>query len=259
MYCRPSLIKREGTIYTYEVSDEVTIDDYIKERNFCVYFNGDETEVKCTCELFECRGILCRHALSVLILKKVKSMSTKYFLDRWRKDLKRAYTLVENNHNAFSCNPDAQRYDCLVRKFNELAILTSTSEDHYMDFMRCVDMLLGKYKCSRFEPSPPSHEIPQASSKSNEAIDGVLVKSTKVLSPIVVKCKGKTPFKRNVSTVERIMSQAKNKQQSDNNANKKRKNQVAYFSSLYGCSLILPKHMITHKHFKHIITHLVSF
>jgi hypothetical protein len=194
----------------------------------------------------------------VLILKKVKSLPTKYFLDRWRKDLKRTYTLVESSHNAFSCNPNAQRYDCLVRKFNELAMLTSTSEDHYMDVMHCVDMLLGKHKCSRFEPCPPSHEIPRASSKSNEVIDGVLVKNTKVISPIAVKCKGKAPFKRNVSTIKKIVTQAK-KKTSDNNANKKRKNQVAYFSSFYECSLILTKYMITHKHFKHIITHLVSF
>ena len=198
----------------------------------------------------------------VLTLKKVKSLPTKYFLDRWRKDLKRTYTLVKSSYNAFSCNPDAQRYDCLMKEFNELAMLTSTSENHYMDVMRCVDMLLGKYKCSRYEPSPPSHEIPGASSKSNEAIDGVLVKSTKVLSPIAVKCKGKAPFKRKVSAVEKIVTQAKKKkkQQSDNNANKKRrKNQVAYFSSFYRCSLILSEHMITYKHFKHIITHLVSF
>jgi cAMP phosphodiesterase len=84
------------------------------------------------------------------------------------------------------------------------------------------------------------------------------MKSTKVLNPIVVKCKGKAPFKRNVSTIEKIVTQAK-KKTSDNNANKKRKNQVAYFSSFYECSLILTEYMITHKHFKHIITHLVSF
>ena len=70
MYYYPSVIKHEGAIYTYEVSDEVTIDDYIKERNFCVYFNGDETEVKCTCGLFECRGILCRHAFFCVDLKE---------------------------------------------------------------------------------------------------------------------------------------------------------------------------------------------
>ncbi|XP_059439636.1 protein FAR1-RELATED SEQUENCE 6-like [Corylus avellana] len=227
MYCNCSLIKSEGAISTYEVSDEVTVDDYTKERNFCVYFNGDECEVKCTCGLFECRGILCRHALAVLTLKKVKSLPTKYFLDRWRKDLKRAYTLIESSYNVFSCNPDAQRYDCLLKKCSELATLTSTSEDHYMDAMHCIDMLLAKYKCSKYEPSPPSHDIPCASSKSNEGIDGVVVKSTKVLSPIAVKCKGKPRFKRMVSTVEKVVTKTKKKHQSHNNANQKgRKNQA---------------------------------
>jgi hypothetical protein len=85
-------------------------------------------------------------------------------------------------------------------------MLTTTSKDHYMDVMHCVDMLLEKYKCSRYEPNPPFHELSLASSKSNEAIDGVLVKSTKVLSPIMVKCKGKVPIKRNVSTVEKVVT-----------------------------------------------------
>jgi hypothetical protein len=199
MYCNCTLIKSEGAISTYEVSDEVTIDDYTKERNFCVYFNGDECEVKCTCGLFECRGILCRHALAVLTLKKVKSLPTKYFLDRWRKDLKRAYTFVESNYDAYSCNLDAQRYDCLVKKFSELAMLTSNSEAHYMDVVHCVDMLLAKYNCLRYEPSPPSHHLPSAYSKSNEAIDGVVVKSIRVLSLVAVKCKGKAPFERKKS------------------------------------------------------------
>jgi hypothetical protein len=90
--------------------------------------------------------------------------------------------MLVNSYNAFSCNPDAQKYDCFIIKFNELAMLTSTSKDHYMDVMHCVDMLLKKYKYSRYEPSLPSHEISLTSYKSNEAINGVLVKSTKVFS-----------------------------------------------------------------------------
>jgi hypothetical protein len=62
------------------VTEDVNInDDYIKEVRFCVYFNEDECEVKCTCGFFECRGILCRHALIVLNIKKSYIVASKIY------------------------------------------------------------------------------------------------------------------------------------------------------------------------------------
>jgi hypothetical protein len=127
MYCDYSLLKSEGGMSTYQVFDEVKVDDYIKELRFCVYFNEDECEVKCTCGFFECRGILCRHALIVLNIKKVISLPAKYILDRWRKYLKRT------KYDDLSGNPDVQRYDHMMKFFCEVASITATSEDHYMD------------------------------------------------------------------------------------------------------------------------------
>uniref|UniRef100_A0A7N2MY89 Uncharacterized protein n=1 Tax=Quercus lobata TaxID=97700 RepID=A0A7N2MY89_QUELO len=44
MYCHPSLLKQEGAISTYQVVDEIEIDDDTKEVTFHVYFNEDELE-----------------------------------------------------------------------------------------------------------------------------------------------------------------------------------------------------------------------
>ena len=67
MMCLPSLLKYEGAISTYEVIDCVRVNgDFTKEVKYCVYFNDTECEVKCTCRLFEFRGIMCRNALLFL-------------------------------------------------------------------------------------------------------------------------------------------------------------------------------------------------
>ena len=49
MYCHPFLLKQEGAISTYQVVDEIEIDDDTKEVTFHVYFNEDELEVQCNC------------------------------------------------------------------------------------------------------------------------------------------------------------------------------------------------------------------
>jgi zinc finger SWIM domain-containing protein 3 len=88
--CFAFLLKCEGTISTYEVVSHLRVnDDFTKDLKYYVYFNDTECEVKCTCRLFEFRGIMCRHALTVLTLvNDLKELPFKYILDRWKKDIK---------------------------------------------------------------------------------------------------------------------------------------------------------------------------
>ncbi|GLT62426.1 hypothetical protein SLA2020_350650 [Shorea laevis] len=245
IYCHNSFIKSEGAISSYEVTDEETIDDYIKYGRYCVYFNEDECEVKCTCGLFEVKGILCRHALTILSLKKVRSLPTNYILDRWRKDLKRTYSFIENSYEGRSCNPVAKRYDRMMKKFSEVATITASCEDHYLDVMHHSEMLMAKYSKIGCEPTSPSHHLPSASSKGNEAT----VRTNKVLSPLVVKTKGKPPCKRKVSTVETVVKRLRKKQPIE----------VAYLSFLCVCLIMCTNHTYLSKHFMCIVTRLIHF
>ncbi|KAF5458463.1 hypothetical protein F2P56_022490 [Juglans regia] len=98
--CNCILISKEGCISTYDVLDEITTDDdHVKSIKYIVYFNNEEVDVKCTCALFEMRGIVCRHALNVCQMNKIHALPEKYVLDRWRKDLKRRYTMVKSSYD----------------------------------------------------------------------------------------------------------------------------------------------------------------
>ncbi|RYR13795.1 hypothetical protein Ahy_B04g070599 isoform J [Arachis hypogaea] len=57
-------------------------------------------QVKCQCLLFESRGILCRHALSVLSFERVNKVSSRYILKRWSKNVKRRHTHQEQPRRA---------------------------------------------------------------------------------------------------------------------------------------------------------------
>ena len=70
LYFHPSLIEKNGSSYLYKFWK------MSKDVIFVVNFN--EVEGK----------ILCRYALSVLAIRKVKEVSSTYILPWWRKDLK---------------------------------------------------------------------------------------------------------------------------------------------------------------------------
>ncbi|XP_042980095.1 protein FAR1-RELATED SEQUENCE 5-like [Carya illinoinensis] len=76
------LICKEGCISTYDVLDEITTDDdHVKSVKYIVYFNEEEVDLKCTCALFEMRGVLCKHALNVCQMNKIHALPEKYILD----------------------------------------------------------------------------------------------------------------------------------------------------------------------------------
>ncbi|RYR01587.1 hypothetical protein Ahy_B06g080470 [Arachis hypogaea] len=76
----------------YEVGEQVSSSIFNK---FVVTYDSVAAEVKCQCLLFESRGILCRHALSVLSFEQLSQVSPRYILERWSKKVKRRHTHQE--------------------------------------------------------------------------------------------------------------------------------------------------------------------
>ncbi|CAK8531276.1 unnamed protein product [Lathyrus sativus] len=61
-----------------------------------VIWLAEEEQIHCSCKEFESSGILCRHALHVLIIKSYFQLPDKYYLSRWRRECS---LLVEDEHN----------------------------------------------------------------------------------------------------------------------------------------------------------------
>ncbi|XP_041000508.1 protein FAR-RED ELONGATED HYPOCOTYL 3-like [Juglans microcarpa x Juglans regia] len=80
--CNPALVSTQGCISTFDVFKEIsTSDEHVKIVKFSVYYNEDECEVKCTCALFEMRGIVYKHAFRVCWMKYIHELPEKYVLD----------------------------------------------------------------------------------------------------------------------------------------------------------------------------------
>ena len=71
----------------YVVREIVSIGEVKKTTSFIVVFEEDLGKVRCSCSMFEFRGIVCRHSLVVLTRNAIFVLSEKYILQRCRKDV----------------------------------------------------------------------------------------------------------------------------------------------------------------------------
>ncbi|XP_042969131.1 protein FAR1-RELATED SEQUENCE 5-like [Carya illinoinensis] len=190
----PTLHRKDGVIATYHVEDEVDVEDFIKEVTHTVYFNEAECEVKCSCALFEMRGILCRHVLGIMRVNKVCSVPEKYILDRWQKDIKMTYTLIRSSYDLVDQRPEVSRYSRIIKKCYEVATNASSCDEHTKDMLDKLDAMNLGYRTK----TPPSKVV------TTDADTMIAVSSKKVLSPNVVKGKGRLPSLRKKSMIEKV-------------------------------------------------------
>ncbi|XP_042944722.1 protein FAR1-RELATED SEQUENCE 5-like [Carya illinoinensis] len=124
----------DGVIATYSVDDEIKAEDFIKEVTYTVLFNEAECEANCICRLFQMWGIICRHILVIFSARKVRELPEKYILDRWRKDIKRSYSIIPSNHDVADQRPETVRYKRLLKIYYEV-ITNACSQDRHTEDM----------------------------------------------------------------------------------------------------------------------------
>ncbi|RYR74081.1 hypothetical protein Ahy_A02g008692 [Arachis hypogaea] len=110
----------------YEVGEQVSSSIF---NRFVVTYDSVAAEVKCQCLLFESRGILCRHALSVLSFEQVSQVSPRYILERWSKKVKRRHTHIKSSHDEPLMEPRSKRFDQLVFRSQNICEFASESEE----------------------------------------------------------------------------------------------------------------------------------
>ncbi|RYR56963.1 hypothetical protein Ahy_A05g022700 [Arachis hypogaea] len=142
----------------YEVGEQVFSSIFDK---FAVTYDSVAAEVKCQCLLFESRGILCRHALSVLSFEQVSQVSPRYILERWSKKVKRRHTHIKSSHDEPLREPRSKRFDQLVFRSQNICEFASESEELTAILHRAYDNVMAEMealKGKRNGTSSLSHE-----------------------------------------------------------------------------------------------------
>ncbi|RYR14690.1 hypothetical protein Ahy_B04g071357 [Arachis hypogaea] len=126
----------------YEVGEQVSSSILNK---FVVTYDSVAAEVKCQCLLFESRGILCRHALSVLSFEQVK----------------RRHTHIKSSHDEPLLEPRSKRFDELVFCSQNICEFASESEELTAILHRAYDNVMVEMeslKAKKKGTSSLSHE-----------------------------------------------------------------------------------------------------
>nr|GME14048.1 protein FAR-RED IMPAIRED RESPONSE 1-like [Ipomoea batatas] len=206
-YCYHYLINDESSSFVYEVVEDVKVGDKRRDVKFMVAFNEGECEAKCNCHLFEFKGLLCRHALLVLILRKVSEIPSRYILSRWRKDLKRGYTCIRSSYN-LSCK-ETQRCGQMCDAFREVAIIDASEEEKY----KCVMDGIKELKSSLMNGEVINSTTQASCLPQDNEVDKQILSSgaNKVLTPLVTRRKCRPSTKRRVSRLEQVVESLKMK------------------------------------------------
>ncbi|XP_042983399.1 protein FAR1-RELATED SEQUENCE 5-like [Carya illinoinensis] len=206
----PSILKRDGGIKTYLVDDEVHVEEFSKCVTYSVEFNEEDCDAKCSCGLFQMRGILCRHILAIFKYNQIKSLPAKYILDRWRKDIKRRYTLIRSSYDVGDHHPDANRYSRLLNICYQMITYAAGSNEHTEDAEGKLYGMIDLYRHNQQAPSMTR----TGSNVDCPQVEPTTVDSSKVvLSLLVVRGKGRPPSLRRASTMEKRVLKVKAKKQ----------------------------------------------
>ncbi|RYQ96810.1 hypothetical protein Ahy_B08g092691 [Arachis hypogaea] len=126
---------------TYEVIEQVSNSTFNK---FVVTYDAVSRDVKCHCLLFESRGILCCHSLSILSFERVDNVAPKYILEHWSKNIKRRHTHIKSSQDKPLLEPRSKRFDELMFRSHNICEFASESEELTRILHRAFDKVMAK-------------------------------------------------------------------------------------------------------------------
>nr|GMD05610.1 protein FAR1-RELATED SEQUENCE 6-like [Ipomoea batatas] len=144
-------VRIDGAVITHVIQEHRAEDDVRETRDYEVVLNMSDAEVVCDCGLFNSKGFLCRHALSVLSQNGVEEIPPQYILPRWRKDIHRSYVL-DNGCHGIDVNNPVHRYDSLYKCAMRVVEEGQKSHHHYKFTMDGLAEILNKVCLERDLP-----------------------------------------------------------------------------------------------------------
>ncbi|KAG6642748.1 hypothetical protein CIPAW_09G162400 [Carya illinoinensis] len=203
----PKLYKSDGALKTYLIEEEIFLEEFTKLVTHFVDFSEDNAVARCSCGLFEMRGIMCRRILAVFRCNDMKFLPEMYILDRWRKDIRRRYTLIDSSYDAGEQCADSNRYLSLLNICYQMITYSSDSREHTEDVRNKLYAMIELYRANQEHPSMTQID----SNVDSTTKDTIVGASGKVHSPRVVRGKGRPPSLRRASRIEINMRRAKAK------------------------------------------------
>jgi len=139
--------------------------------------------------------------------RKTDFVPSNYILARWRKDIKRRYTLIKCGFDNLAGKTELQRVGKACDAFYEFASTRINSEDDLVKVMNLIENMKNELPCNETSP----RIVEEDCSAQNQAT---------ILDPKLARSKGRLPSKRKTSvvdqTVKKKLAQKKTKKRNQN-------------------------------------------
>ncbi|QHO40276.1 Protein FAR-RED ELONGATED HYPOCOTYL [Arachis hypogaea] len=167
--CILHLMKAVSTSKVYSILEDVSTS---KERVYEVNYNAETKDITCMCQMFESRGILCRHSLVVLGHERVREIPRRYILDRWSKLVKRRHSDIKSSHDPSLLNPKTERFDDLCSHSNSVAQFASQTKETSDILHRYLDMAMADCQKHVANSSSNANELDNLLTSEDGGKDG---------------------------------------------------------------------------------------
>ncbi|KAI8557900.1 hypothetical protein RHMOL_Rhmol04G0046800 [Rhododendron molle] len=200
--CTLIAVKTIDGISEFEIEEDIKCGEieYLKTATFHVRFNKASIESNCTCRLFECKGIVCKHILVVWTKEKLNRVPEKYVLRRWRKNVRRSHTNVKISYVNGERKPEWRRFDMMMTVFHEAADNATYSDAKSARVVAKLREAIAENEvCDDECPMPPMPIDVQDSSVSPKD------KQKPIGDPNKPRRRGRPPINRKQPRIEKII------------------------------------------------------
>ncbi|KAL2924135.1 Protein FAR-RED IMPAIRED RESPONSE 1 [Bienertia sinuspersici] len=183
----------------YTIEDRIQVGDPIHHvsKELKVVLDREKGELRCTCRLFEHRGILCRHCIRVMEMTNMPSVPEKHLLQRWRKDIKRKHLDIKVGFNDPDKTAEEIRYGVLQYEYEKVFQLAASSPelcDHTVSKAHKLVQELEELRRGSSPTETRNDGLPSSQASAGNLEDGPMVREG-VENPPVGKRIGPPPVK----------------------------------------------------------------
>ncbi|KAL2923032.1 Protein FAR-RED IMPAIRED RESPONSE 1, partial [Bienertia sinuspersici] len=200
MYCLPKgETQLTEHVTEYNIEDRIQVGDPVHHvsKELKVVLDREKGELRCTCRLFEHRGILCRHYIRVMEMTNMPSVPEKHVLQRWRKDIKRKHLDIKVGFNDPDKTAEEIRYGVLQYEYEKVFQLAASSPemcDHTISKAHELVQELEELHRGSSSTKTRNDGIPSSQASAGNLEDGPMV-GEGVQNPPVGKRIGRPPVK----------------------------------------------------------------
>ncbi|KAL4373830.1 hypothetical protein AHAS_Ahas05G0121000 [Arachis hypogaea] len=186
--------------------------------NNIVKFDPSTHKIRCECNMFASRGILCCHCLAVYFYYEVDRVPSCYVLPRWSKNVQRKHTFIKSSHDEKRSDESHNLFKRMCTHFFNVAQKFMTCEEEAAVLHSGLDEL--RAKLVDYRVNLGSRSVPNTDNNMLTQFDPACIASD-IQGPSKVATKGQPRLKRLGSeldaSIKRSMRRKKNNPPQVNN------------------------------------------